>query len=378
MPPLYDLIIQGGRVIDPSQGIDAVCDVAIAGGKIAATGPNMPESSARRVIQAGGKVVTPGLIDAHTHVFPLVGPYGIDADPYCVARGATTVVDAGTAGALTFPAFKQWCIDRSRTRIRALLNIAAIGMVAGGEPGMGELEDLRYCSVRLAVEQAKAHPECIVGFKIRVSGQYAGKNDLEGMRRARQAADEAGLPLMVHIGDSSSPIAEILGLMKSGDIITHCFNSRRESLLDANGKVRREVLDARDRGVKFDVGHGAGSFSFDVAARCLDQGFLPDAISTDLYAANVQGPVFDLPTTLSKFLMLGMTLPEVVRRAAVNAAALFQFKEKIGSLAPGSEADVSVFEVREGRFEFRDTEGQARSGSQMLAPVVTARGGTLD
>lgn len=375
MPAPYDLIIHDGRVIDPSQAIDEIAGVAVAGGKVAAISRDMPESGARRVIQARGMVVTPGLIDVHTHVFPLVGPYGIDADPFCVTRGVTTVIDAGTAGALTFPAFKQWCMDHSQTRIRAVLNIAAIGMAAGGEPGMGELEDLRYCSVRLAVEQARAYPGMIAGFKIRVSGQYAGRNDLEGMRRARQAADEAGLPLMVHIGDSSSSIREILALMKPGDIVTHCFNSRRESLLDASGKVRREVLDARERGVKFDVGHGAGSFSFDVAGRCLEQGFLPDTISTDLYAANVKGPVFDLPTTLSKFLMLGMTLPEVIRRATASAAAMFNFSERIGSLAPGSEADVSIFEVCHGRFEFRDTEGQTRSGGQMLAPVVTLRAG---
>lgn len=374
-PALYDLVIQGGRIIDPSQNLEAVCDVAIASGKVACIEPEISAGRARRVIRAAGMIVTPGLIDVHTHVFPFTGPYGIEADPACVCRGVTTVVDAGTSGAFTFPAFKHYEIERSQTRIRVLLHVAAIGMVAGGTPDMGELEDLRYCAPRLAVEQARAHPGMILGFKLRVSSQYAGENDLEGMKRAREAADEAGLPLMIHIGGSHSPLRRFLSLMKKGDIVTHCFNARSESLLDASGKVRAEVLEARERGVKFDVGHGAGSFSFDIAERCLEQGFPPDTISTDLYAANVNGPVWDLPTTLSKFLLLGMDLPDVIRRVTADAAAAFDFGEKIGSLKPGSEADVSVFEVREGNFAFEDTEGKTRQGRAMLKPVVTVRAG---
>ncbi|MGH9351580.1 MAG: amidohydrolase/deacetylase family metallohydrolase [Terriglobia bacterium] len=374
-PALYDLVVQGGKVIDPSQGLEAVRDVAIVSGKIACVEPGIPIERARRVIPAAGMIVTPGLIDVHTHVFPFTGPYGIEADPHCVCKGVTTVVDAGTSGSLTFPAFKHYEIERSQTRIRALLHVAAIGMVAGSTPGMGELEDLRYSAPKLAVEQARANPDVIVGFKIRLSSQYAGANDLEGMARAREAADEAGLPLMIHIGDSYSPLRHFLSLMKKGDIVTHCFNGRSEGLLDGNGEVRAEVWEARARGVKFDVGHGAGSFSFDVAGRCLEQGFLPDTISTDLYSANVKGPVFDLPATLSKFLLLGMTLPEVIRRATEVAAAAFDFRAKIGSLKSGSEADVSVFEVCEGSFVFTDTDGKIRQGHQKLRPVVTLREG---
>lgn len=371
----FDLVIQGGRVIDPAQNLDAVRDVALAAGKIACVEPEIETRGARRVIPAAGKIVTPGLIDIHTHVFPFTGPYGIKADPHCVCKGTTTVVDAGTSGAFTFPAFKHYDIGSSRTRIRALLHVAAIGMVAGGTPGMGELGDLRYWSPRLAVERARAHPGVIIGFKLRVSREYAGANDLEGMKRAREAADEAGLPLMIHIGASNSPLREYLKLMRRGDIVTHCFNGRTESLLDAGGKVEPEVWAARERGVKFDVGHGAGSFSFEVAERCLAQGFSPDTISTDLYAANVNGPVWDLPTTLSKFLLLGLDLPEVVRRATANAAAAFDFGENIGSLRPGAEADVSVLEIREEDFAFTDAEGKMRQGRRRLTPVVTLRAG---
>lgn len=374
-PRLYDVVIQGGRVIDPAQNLDAPRDVAVLSGKIAAIEPEIDGGRARRAIAAAGKIVTPGLIDIHTHVFPFIGPYGIKADPHCVCKGTTTVVDAGTSGALTFPAFKHYDIEPSRTRIRALLHVAAIGMVAGGTPGMGELEDLRYGSPHLAVEQARAHPGAIVGFKIRVSSEYAGGNDLEGMKRAREAADEAGLPLMIHIGGSNSPLAKYLKLMRRGDIVTHCFNARPQSLLDAAGKIAPEVREAREQGIKFDVGHGAGSFSFDVAERCLDQGFAPDTISTDLYAANVNGPVWDLPTTLSKFLLLGLSLPEVIRQATANAAAAFNFGENIGSLRPGAEADVSVLDFSEGEFVFTDAGGKARQGRRKLTPVVTLRAG---
>lgn len=374
-PALYDLVVRGGKVIDPSQELEAVRDIAIASGKIACIEREIPIERARRVIAAKDMIVTPGLIDIHTHVFPFTGPYGIEADSHCVCKGVTTVVDAGTSGALTFPAFRRFEIERSATRIRALLHVAAIGMVAGSTPGMGELEDLRYSAPELAVEQARANPDVIVGFKIRLSSQYTGANDLEGMARARQAADEAGLPLMIHIGGSHSPLRRFLSSMKKGDIVTHCFNGRSESLLDENGKIRAEVWEARERGVGFDVGHGAGSFSFDVAGRCLEQGFLPDTISTDLYSANVEGPVFDLPATLSKFLLLGLTLPEVIRRATVNAAAAFDFGAKIGSLEPGSEADVGVFEVCDGSFAFTDTDGKIRQGRQKLRPVVTLREG---
>ena len=373
----YDLLIKGGTVIDPSQQMETVMDVAVASGKVARVATDIPPSRAHQVIPAYGKFVTPGLIDIHTHVFPFVGPYGIEPDPYCVHKGVTTVVDAGTSGPLAFAAFRQYDIDRASTRIRALLHVVSIGMIAGSTPNMGELEDLRYCVPRLAVERARLDRDVIVGFKIRFSKEYTGANDLEGMKRAREAADEAGLPLMCHIAGPYSPLREFLSHMRTGDIWTHCFNARPHGILDANGKVKQEVREARQRGVRFDVGHGAGSFSFDVAAKCLDQGFPPDTISTDLYSANVNGPVYDMPTTISKFLLLGMPLPEIIRRTTLNAAESFNFQEEIGTLRPGAEADVSVFEVQDGSFTFTDSYGKTRQGSQKLAPVVTVRAGKV-
>jgi len=373
----YDLLIKGGKVIDPSQGLEAELDVAVRGGKIASVAPAIPEAQAGQVIRAHGKIVTPGLIDVHTHVFPYVGPYGIEPDPYCVRRGVTSVIDAGTSGAFTFPAFRRFIIERSATRIRALLHVVSIGMVAGSTPNMGELEDLRYCVPKLAVETANQNRELIVGFKIRFSEHYTGPNDLEGMRRGRAAADEAGLPIMIHIGGSYTPLKEFLALMKKGDVVTHSFNSHPHGLLDASGKLTPEVVEARAQGVLFDVGHGAGSFSFEVMEKCLGQGFSPDTISSDLYSANINGPVYDLLTTLSKFLVLGMSLHDVIARTTVDAARVFNFGAEIGTLKPGTEADVSVLELKDGEFTFTDSDGKTRTGRQKLEAVTTVKGGKV-
>ena len=373
----FDLLIQGGKVLDPSQNLEAVRDVAITGGRIARVEANIPAAQARQVINARGKIVTPGLIDIHTHVFPYVGPYGIEADPYCVRRGVTTVIDAGTSGAFTFPAFRRYNIERAATRIRALVHVVPIGMVAGSMPNMGELEDLRYCVPKLAVETARENRGLIVGFKIRFSKQYTGANDYEGMKRAREAADETGLPLMIHIGGSYSPLPKLLALMKKGDVVTHSFNSHPHGILDASGKLLPEVIEARQRGVLFDVGHGAGSFSFDVYEKCQAQGFQPDTISSDLYSANLHGPVYDLVTTLSKFLLLGMSLREVIERATVSSARVFDFGAEIGTLPPGAEADVAVLDLREGKFTFTDSDGKTRDGNRKLEPVVTVRAGKV-
>jgi dihydroorotase len=373
----FDLVIKGGKVIDPSQDIEDLRDVAIRDGKIARLDRDIPAGQARQVVDASGKIVTPGLIDIHTHVFPYVGPYGIEPDPYCVRRGVTTVLDAGTSGAFTFPAFRKFIIPQAATRVRALLHVVSIGMVTGSTPHMGELEDIRYCDPQLAVQVAEENRDLIVGFKIRFSEKYTGPNDLEGLKRARVAADQARLPIMTHIGGSFTPLPQLLALLKKGDVVTHSFNSRPHGVVDSGGKITREVQEARQRGVLFDVGHGAGSFSFEVMEKCMHQGFLPDTISSDLYSANIRGPVYDLTTTLSKFLLLGMSLREIFTRCTVSAARTFNFGAEIGTLKPGAEGDVSVLDLVSGDFTFTDSDGKTRQGRQKLIPVVTVRAGKV-
>ena len=338
---------------------------------------DIPSGQARQVVDASGKIVTPGLIDLHTHVFPYVGPYGIEPDPSCVRRGVTTVLDAGTSGAFTFPAFRKFIIPQAATRVRALLHVVSIGMVPGSTPNMGELEDLRYCDPQLAVQVAEENRDLIVGFKIRFSEKYTGPNDLEGLKRARAAADQARLPLMIHIGGSYTSLGELLALMRNGDVVTHCYHDRTHGLLDSAGRITPEVREARQRGVRFDVGHGAGSFSFDIAEKCLRDGFWPDTISSDLYTASIGGPVYDLTTTLSKFLLLGMSLREIFTRCTVNAVQTFNFGARIGTLKPGAEGDVSILELRDGEYTFTDSVAETRTGHQKLFPVVTVRAGKL-
>jgi dihydroorotase len=376
----YDLLIKGGKVIDPAQHTEAVRDVAIKGDKIARVDKDIPANQARQVLKADGNIVTPGLIDLHVHVFPYVG-YGVAPDPYCVTRGATTVVDAGTAGALSFQALRHFVVERAETRIRVLLNVAAIGIIAAGELlYIGELEDLRYCDPKLAAKVATENRDLIVGLKVRISRKNTGPgtNDIEAMRRARLAADEARIPLMVHIGDSNAPLKEYLALMNQGDIVTHVYNPKANTLLDTNGKLLPEVLEARERGVLFDLGPGQPSFSFAVAEKCLAQGFVVDTISSDTNSLTLsEKPPNDLATAASKLLLLGMSLSDIVARTTINPARALDFGVQIGTLKVGAEADVAVFDLRDGDYMFTDGAGKTRQARHMLTPVATVRGGKI-
>lgn len=377
-PARYDLLIKGGRVIDPSQKLSAVRDVAVAGGKVTRVAENIAEAESRQVLDARGKVVTPGLIDVHVHVYDGVAPLGIPADPTCIARGVTTVLDAGSAGAHTFPAFRKHVINVADTRVYALLNIAVVGQsTLSRDNPHGELLELRYVNPKLAVRTIEQHRDVILGIKIRLSQNITGERDLKALALAREAADAVKLPLMVHIGDSHSPLREILPLLGKGDVITHCFHGRANGVLDDKGRVLAEVKAAVEKGVHLDVGHGAGSFSFEVAEKALKQALLPGTISSDVHQFNVHGPVFDLATTLSKFLHLGLSLEQVIERAATNPANVFGFPKGLGTLREGAEADVSVFALAEGDFTFVDAHGQKRVGHRKLVPVATAKAGRL-
>ncbi len=368
-----DLLLRGGMLVDPHQGIGDIRDIGVRDGRIAVVAEAVSEE-ATTTLDVGGKVVTPGLIDLHVHVWWGVAHLGIEADPHCVRRGATTVYDAGSAGADTFPGFKKYVIDVSATRIKAFLHIASQGQLNNE---IGELTDLRYADVDKAAAMCERYKEDIVGVKIRMTRNLVGDNGREGLKRARAVCEATGLPLMLHPNASPLNLADMLGQMQDGDIMTHCFHSSDTGVLDEAGKVRPEAVAASERGVLFDVGHGAGSFSFQVAETAMRQGLRPGTISSDLHHYNLHGPVYDLATTLSKFMHLGWSLEEAVERATAAPARAMGMLGEIGTLAVGACADVAVFDVEEGAFDFFDASGVKRIGERRLVPVVTVRAGEI-
>lgn len=376
--PIYDLLIRGGRVIDPSQNFSAEADVAIRDGKVARIAAGIAESEARQVLDARKLIVTPGLVDVHVHVYDGVAPLAIPADPNCIAKGATTVVDAGSAGAHTFPGFRQYVVRMAETRVYALLNISVIGQsTLSNQNPFGELLDLRYANPKLAIRTIEQNRDIILGVKVRLSRSISGDHDLRALALAKEAADAVGLPLMIHIGDTASPLPKILTMLKPGDLVTHSFTGREGGILDGRERVLPEVRKAVENGILLDVGHGAGSFAFRIAERAFTQGVLPGTISSDVHQGNVNGPVFDLATTLSKFLHLGVSLEEVLKRATANPAKALGFPSGTGSLKVGGAADVAVFELREAPWDMVDSMGDRRPGRWKLRPMATVKAGRV-
>lgn len=369
----HDLVIAGGTVIDPANGLHARRDLAVADGRIVAVEPHLPTSSARDVLDATDLLVVPGLVDLHVHVYWGVADLSVAADPTCLGRGVTTVVDAGSAGANTFPGFRRWVAAASVGRVLAYLNISATGQI---DPFLGELHDLRFADPERAAAVALANPDIIVGFKVRVSEMLAGPNGLAGLDRALEAGRSTDLPVMVHIGGTPFDIEEVLSRLRPGDIVTHAYTGWRPGgIVTDAGRVVAAAREARARGVRFDVGHGAGSFTWPIAEAALGDGFLPDTISSDLHRFNIASPVHDLATTLSKFLLLGLSLDEVLAMATTAPAAALGRGGGLGTLAVGAEADITVLRLEEGRFELTDSAGTTREARQRLVPAAVIRAG---
>jgi dihydroorotase len=377
------LEIAGGRVLDPGQGIDALATVGVADGIITgvqagippASGaghPARPAADGPRRIDASGLLVTPGLVDLHTHLYPGVSHYGIEPDTYCLARGVTTAIDAGSAGAQTFPGLRRYVIERSRTQILAFLNIAVEGMISRL---VGELEDIRWASPEQAIARAREHPDLIVGIKVRLGYQMVGNDPAPALRLAREAADALGLPLMVHVIDIRPSLDWLLPYLGRGDVVTHCFHGNKGGILDTSGRVLASAVRARERGVLFDVGHGQGSFAYRVARSALAQGFPPDTVSSDLHAHNVDGPVFDQATTLSKLLHVGMPLADVIKATTATPAVAVRRENRIGALAGGRDGDLTVFELRAGHWPLPDAAGATEVVEQLLVPRMVIRAG---
>lgn len=367
------LLIAGGTVIDPASGLHARSDVRIEAGRISAVGPGLPTDAVGDVIDATDLLVVPGLVDLHVHVYPGVADLSVDADATCLGRGATTVVDAGSAGANTFAGFRKLVAEPSRGRVLAFLNISAMGQI---DTHLGELHDLRFVDPVRAIKVAEANRDLIVGFKIRVSEMLSGPNGIAGLERGLEAGTATGLPVMVHVGGTPFGLEEVIDRLRPGDVVTHSFTGWRPGgILTDAGRVVAAAREGRARGVRFDVGHGAGSFTWAVAEAAMADGFRPDSISTDLHRFNIAGPVHDLATTMSKFLLLGLSLDDVLAMVTVAPASALGMTDRLGTLAVGSEADVTVLRLEEGRFDLVDSAGDVREGRQRLVPVAVLKTG---
>jgi len=371
----FDLLIRGGRVIDPATGQDGTADLGVTGGRITASQPGLPDDNARAVIDAGGCLVTPGLIDLHAHVYWGGTSLGVDPDAMAAPSGVTTFVDAGSAGAGNFMGFRAHVIAPSRVRVLAFVNIAFPGIfgfsgrVMVGECGIPALLDPVEAAACLA-----EHADIAIGVKVRTGAIAGAGTDILPLVRAIETAERAGLPVMAHIDKPPPGRAAVLERLRRGDVLTHCYRPAPNAPTDEEGRVLAEMEAARARGVLFDIGHGMGSFSFDVARAMLAQGFPPDVISSDLHLFCANGPAFDLAVCLSKFRALGLGLMETIA-AATTRPAEWLGRPELGTLAAGTPADIALFREEPGEVTLTDSTGRAETGTARLVPQGIVAGG---
>jgi len=363
-PATYDLVIKGGRVIDPSLRLDAVRDVAIAGGRIAAVEASLTGDAAE-TLDARGRIVVPGLLDIHTHATRVK-----DGPALCLADGVTGFVDAGSQGADRIN--ESLAVARSAPQpCRVLINIGRAGILPDGDT-----MDIARADVGAARDAIAKNRDLIAGVKARLSREVAGANDYEVLKRAQEVVGPFNLPVMIHMGQTVSPLPRLLDLLKPGDIVTHMFAPPPNSIIDENGRILPGVLSARRRGVWFDVGNGrTGHLRWDIVERVMREGFWPDTVSTDWTLEGRSAQVLDFPNVMSKFLDVGMPIEHVIARATVNASRVFEVFRDRGTLNVGAPADVAVLELRQGTFEFVDNYGNKRTGQQRLFPGGTVLGG---
>jgi dihydroorotase len=358
---MHDLVLKGGRVIDPAQNIDRVTDVAFADGKVAAIGDGLQGRDTRYV---SGKMVTPGLIDLHTHVYWGHTSIGIDPDPYALKTACTTLVDAGTAGPANFLGYRRHIVEPADVNIVSYINISFAGIFAFSNMVMvGESDDFRLLHPEACLCAIEQHRDVICGVKVRIGMTASGGKGAAPLDLALEVADAAGLPVMCHLDYPPPSRKETLARLRKGDVLTHCFRPFPGAPAHYDGRVREEVLEARERGVIFDIGHGGGSFGWKTAEDMVGNGFLPDCISSDVHTLSEDGPAYDQLVTMSKFLYLGMTPTEIIRASTEGPANAIS-RPELGSLAIGTQGDASVLSIEDGERALQDAKGLDRIGNQ--------------
>jgi len=367
----YDLVLRGGRVIDPANNFDRVMDVGVTGNRIAAVAAHIADAQARKLIDVSGMIVVPGLVDLHAHVFGYEG--SLTPDDTALPAGTTTIVDAGGSGWRTFDEFRRTVIAHSATRVLALLNIVGAGMV--GEPYESNVDDMDPAATSAMILKNR---DVIVGIKT----AHFAKPGWSAIDRAVEAGRRASVPVMVDdkiFTDSQRTTEEeLLKHLRPGDIHTHMYNDRQLELIDRfTGKVQPWMVEARKRGVLFDVGHGGGSFLWPVATKAIQQGFLPDTISTDLHSSSILMQQSDMPNVMSKMMLLGMSLEDVILRSTVNPAKEIGKYPEIGTLGAGKIADIAVLENQNGVFAFKDAWPAKKLAAHRLNCVLTIRDGKI-
>jgi dihydroorotase len=372
---MYDLLIKGGRVIDPSQNIDGVFDVAVSGGKIAVVPPPVDPGEAANCIDAAGRIVTPGLIDMHTHVSDGLMHCGANPDVVGVNQGVTTVVDAGSAGHSLFEGFPRYVIPASRTTIYCFLHIGSFGIAV--DPELWYPEEINIAATETVIQR---YPDLIRGVKVRIVGKLIAREGVAVVKTAQETAKRFHLPLMVHVGDpqrwtSPSLPRELLALLELGDIVSHIYTAQSGSLLDENGRVFPELFAARDRGVILDAAQGIRHFSYANAKKMMAQGLLPTVITTDVTKRSVTAYAYGLTVIMSKYLELGLPLAEIIAMTTVNPARVVRIDDRKGSLKPGMDADISVLEIIPGSWPLPDIHGEVLNVTKLIRPVMTVKAG---